>query len=436
MQVLDLLEKKKNHGALSPDELRFLIGRYTDGVVPDYQMAAFLMAVRLNGMNRDETFALTEILRDSGDSLDLSTVGGITADKHSTGGVADTTTLILAPLVACCGVSVAKISGRGLGHTGGTLDKLESVPGVNAQHDPARFVSLIKQLGFAIGGQSDRMVPADKKLYALRDVTATVDSIPLIASSIMSKKLALGTDALILDIKLGTGAFFQDETDATLLARTMVDIGKAAGKKTAALITDMNQPLGHFVGNSLELYEAIQALRGELDENEPLMQVTFALGEQLLLLAGVAPDRETARQKLRAALNSRQPLLRFGQFLYALGGDPECCAMPDVLLTARKLVPVRAQSTGYITHMNTANLGRAAMLLGAGRAKKEDAIDHAVGFEMHARLGDLVHQGEPIAELHVNSEENLDDALALFASSITIDTQPVQPPVLIHGLVE
>ena len=434
MQAVTLIAKKRDKQALTKEELRFLVEGCVTGALPDYQTAAFLMAVRLNGMDAEETAAFTELLRDSGGQVDLSFTSLPKVDKHSTGGVGDTTTLILAPLLAACGVAVPKLSGRGLGHTGGTLDKLESLQGVQASVDAGRFAELVKTLGFAVCGQSSTLAPADGKLYALRDVTATVDSVPLMASSIMSKKLAIQADGMVLDIKVGSGALLSD-ADAMALAQEMVTLGKRFGRHTIAFLTDMSQPLGRFVGNALELYEAIRALRGELDLTEPLWQVTLALGEQMLRIAGLAHAADEARAKLLAALESKRPLLLFAQFLHALGGDPECCTTPDLLLTAKREVPVLAPEGGFVAAMNTASLGRAAMLLGAGRATKEDVIDPAVGFELHVRLGGLVRPGDPLATFYVNSEAHLKEALDLFTSAFTFSQTPVAPPKLIRTML-
>ncbi len=437
MRAVDIILKKRYGHELTAAEIRFVVSGCVTGEVPDYQLSALLMAICFQGMSKSETAELTMAMEHSGEVVDLSEIPGIKVDKHSTGGVGDTTTLILAPLVAACGVPVAKMSGRGLGHTGGTLDKLESVTGVRVDLDTETFLRTVRRTGLAVIGQSASLVPADKILYALRDVTGTVDSIPLIASSIMSKKLAAGSDAIVLDVKTGSGAFMKDPKDAMTLARVMVEIGDSVGKRTVALITDMSQPLGRAVGNALELREAILALQGKIPEDDNLMKVALALGERMLLLGKAAKSAEEARAKLLDAKNSGAGLEKLKELLIALGGDGRCCDSPDDLLTARLVIPLRAEKGGFVCAMDTLAIGEASLLLGAGRSKKTDVIDPGVGIVFAVRLGERVEAGEEIATVYANDETRAQSAIKLLKEAVTIETTPPKAlPPLIYGSAE
>jgi pyrimidine-nucleoside phosphorylase len=426
--MVDLIEKKRNGGELNAEEIRFFVNGYVDGSIPDYQAAAMLMAVWFRGMSKEETTELTLTMVDSGDRIDLSAIPGIKVDKHSTGGVADTTTLVVAPLVAVCGGHVAKMSGRGLGHTGGTLDKLESIPGLSIDHPMERFSEIVRECGLSVIGQTGNLVPADKQLYALRDVTGTIDNVSLIAGSIMSKKIAAGADKIVLDVKTGSGAFMQTLAGAEELAHIMVEIGRLAEKETVALVTDMNQPLGNAVGNALEVREAIEILQGHHDG--ALKKVSMALAEKMLLLGGVVSDLQEAQDSLAEALDSGRALERLACMISAQGGDPRVTENPGLLPQARERVQVRAPRSGYLARMDTAGLGMSALLLGAGRSTKEDAIDPAVGYWMNHRLGDYVQKGEPLAEFHVGSREPA-EAIDRFQRSIVIEEeQPEELPLI------
>lgn len=427
MRMVDLIEKKRNGGRLSAEEIQFFVNGYVDGSVPDYQAAAMLMAIWFRGMDKQETTDLTLTMVESGDKIDLSPIPGVKVDKHSTGGVADTTTLIVGPLVAAAGGHVAKMSGRGLGHTGGTLDKLESIPGLSIDQSMERFAEIVGTCGVSVIGQTGNLVPADKKLYALRDVTGTIDNVSLIAGSIMSKKIAAGADKIVLDVKTGSGAFMQDLEGAEELARMMVEIGTLAGRETHALVTDMNQPLGNAVGNALEVDEAIQILRGEGAAGGALKHVSFELAKIMLVLGGVCKNAPEAQQKLDAAISSGEALERFGCMIEMQGGDRRVIDNTDLLPRAGEIVVAEARASGYISSMDTAQLGICALLLGAGRSKKDDVIDPAVGYWMKHRLGDWVEKGEPLAEFYVNSRANLDESLNRFHESIKISENPGRP---------
>ncbi|MEW6399307.1 MAG: pyrimidine-nucleoside phosphorylase [Bacillota bacterium] len=446
MRAVDLILKKRDGGTLSREELGFLIQGYVRGEVPDYQMAAFLMAVCLRGMEPGEVADLTMAMVDSGDRMDLGSIPGIKVDKHSTGGVGDKTTLVLAPLVAAAGVPVAKMSGRGLGHSGGTLDKLESIPGLTVDVPPERFLEQVRRIGLAVVGQSRRLVPADGKMYALRDVTGTVDSLPLIASSIMSKKIGAGADAIVLDVKTGRGAFMKDFESALTLARTMVDIGERAGRRTRALITGMDQALGHAVGNALELREAVATLAGGGPAD--LRELCLVLGSHMLVLGGVAQDLAQARSRLEELLESGAALARLQAMVEAQGGDPRAVLAPgvsgradagvrdgDLLPVARYVHLLPADVDGYVTRVDALLVGRAAMLLGAGRARKEDRVDPAVGIVLRRKVGDPVRRGEPLAEVHYNDADRLPAALELLEHAYRIEGQRPPVPPLILALV-
>jgi len=434
MRAVDIILKKRGGGSLSREEIEYLIRGYVADTIPDYQMAAFLMAVWFKGMDSGETAAMTLAMADSGDRVDLSAIPGFKVDKHSTGGVADTTTLVVAPLVAACGGRVAKMSGRGLGHTGGTIDKLESIPGFSVSLSMESFVKIVSTIGLSVIGQTTNLVPADKKIYALRDVTGTVDNISLIAASIMSKKLASGSDGIVLDVKTGSGAFMRETDEARELARVMVDIGNRAGRKTVALVTDMNQPLGNAIGNALEVREAIEILRGEHRTGD-LAEVSIALGAQMLLLSGIANDEMEARRRLSDALESGEGLERFRRMIAAHGGDPKVCDDPALLPHAQRTVSVRSPADGYLSRIKNDAVGTASQLLGAGRQRKEDVIDPAVGIWMEKRLGDMVEKGEEIAVFHVNDEKNLEESVALFLGALEFSREEPDPNPLIYGTV-
>ena len=433
MRMVDLIEKKVNKEALSGDEIRFIVNGFTDGTIPDYQMAAFQMAVVFNGMTDRETADLTMAMMHSGEVVDLSDLRGVKVDKHSTGGVGDTTTLVIAPLVAACGGTVAKMSGRGLGHTGGTLDKLESIPGVCIEQPMQRFKEIVNNIGVAVIGQTGNLVPADKKMYALRDVTATVRSIPLIASSIMSKKLAAGTDAIVLDVKTGTGAFMQTVDEAEKLAHLMVSIGKLVGRECVAVITDMNQPLGLAVGNALEVREAVELLSGKIPAGDPLYEVCMLLGVHMMRVSKLAETEVEAREKLEAALHSGAGLQKLRQMIAAEGGDASYISMDriDELCRVKKVMNVYPKRAGYVSSMNAERIGTAAQILGAGRATKEESIDPAVGLVMKKRLGDFIRADEPLCVMYINDESKVDAALDMFHSAFTYsDAKPEYRPMV------
>ena len=404
-----------------------------NGSIPDYQLAALLMAIRLNGMNREETVQLTLAMAHSGDICDLSALPGIPVDKHSTGGVGDTTTLILAPLVAACGVPVAKMSGRGLGHTGGTLDKLESIPGLHVDLSEEAFLKQVRDIGVAVIGQTKNLAPADKTLYALRDVTATVDSLPLIASSIVSKKLASGAQGVVLDVKTGAGALMHTTEASIELAQTMVRIGCDAGRRMMALVTDMGEPLGSHVGNALEVKEAIDALSGRVQG--PLLEVSLELGARMLMLADAATDVKEAKAKLLDALESGRGLERLRAMIVAQGGDPACCDDVTRLPQAPVVRDVPAAVSGYVQQMDTVGLGSAAQAMGAGRKVKTDVIDPAVGFVMRRRIGDQVKAGEALATVHARDEASAQAASDAIIRCVSVGPEPAAPCKLIHAIV-
>ncbi len=430
MLMQELILKKRNGGSLSTEEIYFFIQAYTTGDIPEYQAAALLMAIWFKRMDERETTDLTMAIRDSGDIVDLGAIDGIKLDKHSTGGVADTTSLIAAPLVAACGGKIAKISGRGLGHTGGTVDKLESIPGLKIERSMAEFAHIVSACGLAIISQSKNLVPADRKLYALRDVTGTVDNLALISSSIMSKKLASGADVIVLDVKTGNGAFMRSVEEARELARMMVTIGTRAGKPTSALITDMNQPLGRAVGNGLEVEEAIEILRAERDGD--LKEVSLALAAEMLITGGLARNNDEAGAQLDKALNSGAGLQHLEQMIEMLGGNPGVCADTSLLPQSAEKVAVEARSSGYVTEVQTGGIGMSALLLGAGRVAKEDRIDPAVGLKLHVRKGDRVRAGDELGYLHVNDRQNLDRAVEQLHGSVIIGDQRFQAAPLIY----
>ena len=433
MNMVEIIEKKKLGQALLKEEIEYFVNGAADGSIPDYQLAALLMAIRLNGMNRAETTQLTLAMTASGDVCDLSSLNGIPVDKHSTGGVGDTTTLILAPLVAACGVPVAKMSGRGLGHTGGTLDKLESIPSLSVAMSEENFLKQVQEIGLAVIGQTKNLAPADKTLYALRDVTATVDSLPLISSSIVSKKLASGAQGIVLDVKTGAGALMHTVEDSIELAQTMVQIGCDAGRRMVALVTDMGEPLGSHVGNALEVKEAIDVLSGHV--RGPLLDVSLELGARMLLLAGVSGSVAEAKTKLMDALASGRGLDTLRKMIAAQGGDASCCDDVANLPQAKVILPVPSAADGYVHHMDTVGLGNTAQAMGAGRRTKEDVIDPSVGFVLHKRIGEPITKGEPLATVYAKDEESAANAIAAIQAQIAVTDERVPPCKLIHAFV-
>lgn len=402
MRVSEIITKKRDGLALSQAEIEYIITGYTHDEIPDYQISALLMAIVFRGMTAPEIAALTLAMANSGEQIDLSAINGIKIDKHSTGGVGDTTTLVVAPLVASCGVPIAKMSGRGLGHTGGTIDKLESIPGFKVERTQAEFIQQVNEIGLCLMGQSQEIAPADKKLYALRDVTATVESIPLIASSIMSKKIAAGADGFVLDVKFGKGAFMDTSEDATNLATTMVEIGKLVNKPTITMITSMNQPLGMMIGNALEMQEAIQTLAGEGPED--LIELCLELGSQMLVLAQRCVNTSEARKLLETQLNSGSGLKKLAEMIAYQGGNPEVVTDLSLLGNAGYQTEITSHKTGYIEEIDAHQIGELAMKLGAGRETKASIIDLNVGIELKAKCGDYLKQGQPLAIIHSNRE--------------------------------
>lgn len=401
MRMVDLIEKKKDGFKHTPEEIHFIVAGYTKGDIPDYQMSAWLMAVCFQGLDKEETAILTKEMMHSGDVIDLSRIQGLKVDKHSTGGVGDKTSLVLGPIVAACGVPVAKMSGRGLGHTGGTLDKLESIPGLHIMIDEEDFVKQVNDCGLAIIGQSGHLDPADKKMYALRDVTATVSCIPLIASSIMSKKLAAGSDAILLDVKYGDGAFMNTIEEAKELAHTMIEIGDSLGKDTRATISNMSQPLGYAIGNSLEVKEAIDTLNGHGPED--LLELCLQAGSHMLIQAQKTDSLITARKMLEDAIESKKALRTLCAMVKAQGGDDAFIRHPEMFPKAKEVIPVYSQKTGYVKDLKAKPLGIVSMKLGGGREKTDDDIDYSVGLVLHKKIGDFVKKGEVLVEVHTNT---------------------------------
>ncbi|WP_394137299.1 pyrimidine-nucleoside phosphorylase [Cytobacillus oceanisediminis] len=429
MRMVDLIEKKRDGHELSTEEIQFVIKGYTDESIPDYQVSALTMAIFFQGMTENERADLTMAMVKSGDQIDLSKIEGIKVDKHSTGGVGDTTTLVLGPLVAAVGVPVAKMSGRGLGHTGGTIDKLESVEGFHVEIENDEFIKLVNQNKIAVIGQSGNLTPADKKLYALRDVTATVDSIPLIASSIMSKKIAAGADAIVLDVKTGAGAFMKTLDDSRELAKAMVRIGNNVGRNTMAVISDMTQPLGFAIGNALEVKEAIDTLKGEGPAD--LTELCLTLGSHMVFLAKKADSLNEAREKLENAMKDGSALETFKVFLSSQGGDASVVDDPQRLPQAKYKFELEAKVDGYVSEIVADEIGTAAMLLGAGRATKESEIDLAVGLVLRKKIGDKVNKGESLVTIYSNFE-NVDEVRNMLYENIAISSEKVPVPVLIH----
>jgi pyrimidine-nucleoside phosphorylase len=433
MRMYDIILKKREGLELTSEEIRYFINGYNSGGIQDYQASALLMAIYFQGLNERETADLTMAICDSGERADLTAIPGIKVDKHSTGGVGDKTTLVLVPLVAAAGVPVAKMSGRGLGHTGGTVDKLESIPGFKVALEPAQFIDQVRKIGAAVVAQTGHLAPADKKLYALRDVTATVDSIPLIASSVMSKKIASGADAIVLDVKVGSGAFMRDKQSALKLARAMVDIGSRVGRRTVAVVTDMDQPLGFSIGNALEVKEAIDTLKGHGPED--LLEICLELGATMLLLSGKAKSVKDGKKKLLDLLKNGEALNKFMEFVSAQGGDPRVAREDGLLPEAKLTEAVPAPSSGYIRAINAENIGRSAMLLGAGRENKESRIDLSVGIVLNKKVGDPVKSGETLAVAHMNSTERLEQVKELIQSAYQFDEVKPEAARLVLGTV-
>jgi pyrimidine-nucleoside phosphorylase len=433
MRTVDVIAHKRDGMALSAEEIDSMVQGYVEGTIPDYQVAAWLMAIVLRGMDRQETIDLTMSMVRSGEQLDLQDIAPFVADKHSTGGVGDKTTLVVAPLVAAAGVKLGKMSGRGLGFTGGTLDKLESIPGFRADLSTAEFRSQLQGIGLVVTGQTEGLVPADGKLYALRDVTATVNSLPLIASSIMSKKIAAGTNGIVLDVKVGHGAFMQTEEEALDLATLMVHIGTKMGRKVRAVISDMTQPLGDAVGNALELKEAIETLHGRGPAD--FRRHCLTISSQLLLVAGVVQDAGEAQGELEHVLDTRRAWAKFKEWIEAQGGDVAYVDEPERLSQARFISELPAPHTGYVADLDAREIGLTSMLLGGGRAKKGDVIDHAVGVVLHTKIGERVEKGQSLMTVHANDEGKLAGAQQRLLAAYEWSEGPVDAPPLVHRIV-
>ena len=433
MLMSEVIAKKRDGGKLTQEEIHFVVDGYTKGTIPDYQMSAFLMAVFFRGMDAEETLHLTMEMVGSGETLDLSGVTGITADKHSTGGVGDKTSLVLVPMVASLGVKMAKMSGRGLGHTGGTLDKLESIPGFSIDVPREKFMQQLDEVGMVIAGQTADLVPADKKMYALRDVTATVNSIPLIVSSIMSKKLAAGAKTIVLDVKVGKGSFMKTEEDARVLAQSMVDVGRLAGRNTVAVITDIDQPMGMTVGNALEVYEAIQTVKGELKGE--LLELCLVLGSCILTASGLCGDMDEARAKLLNTIEDGSADNKLKQFIASQGGDPTVVDDPDLLEIAPYDMNIRCDEAGYITSIDALGVGMASLKIGGGRVTKESNVDHGVGVVLHKKVGDYVEAGEAIATVYARTIEESLMGADLVNDCIELSETPVAAKPFIRAIV-
>ena len=433
MRMVDLIIKKRNGHELTDEEIRFWIKGYTEGNIPDYQSSAMAMAILFKGMNKREIATLTDAMEHSGEVIDLSDIQGVKVDKHSTGGVGDKTSLVLGPMVAACGAKLAKMSGRGLGHTGGTLDKLESIPGLSIAKTKEEMVEQVNDIGIAIIGQTASLVPADKKLYALRDVTGTVESIPLIAASVMSKKLASGTDAILLDVTVGEGAFMKNMESARELARTMVEIGKHLNRNTVAVLSDMSEPLGCAVGNSLEVKEAIASLHGKGPED--LMELCYTSGSIMLVQANVCKTREEARQRLHEVVENGEAFNKFLAMVKAQGGDPEYILHPEKFEVSSKAIEIVAERSGYIKELDALEIGIAAMKLGAGRETLEDKIDMSAGIILNHKVGSKVNKGDVLCVAYTN-KDNVDDALAQITGAYKIVDEVVYAQPVIREIVD
>lgn len=433
MRMYDIIERKKRGNALTEEEIQFVVTGYTEGSIPDYQVSALLMAIYFQGMSLEETAKLTMAMAQSGDMIDLSPIEGIKVDKHSTGGVGDKTTIVLAPLVAAVGAKVAKMSGRGLGHTGGTIDKLESFKGFEVEMPETAFFEQVNKHHIAVVGQSGELAPADKKLYALRDVTATVDNMSLIASSIMSKKIASGADAICLDVKCGTGAFMKDLKDAKALASIMVDIGNHVGRHTMAVVSDMNQPLGYAVGNALEVIEAIETLKGNGPEDLTLLTITLA--SHMLVLSKICSSLEEAKQRIQEVIENGAAVEKLQEWISLQGGEKEAVLNYSLLPSAQFKAEVILEETGYISAIDAESVGRAALVLGAGRETKESSIDLAVGIIIHKKIGDEVKVGEAVATIYYNDKEKLEGAKSILENAYTLSDKKVPTQPLIYEIV-
>ena len=433
MRMFDIISKKKYGEVLSKEEINYVIKGYTEGTIPDYQMSALLMAIYFKGMTYEETSLMTLAMADSGDRLDLSGIDGINVDKHSTGGVGDKTTLILAPIVAACGGKVAKMSGRGLGNTGGTIDKLESILGFRTALTEEEFIKNVNETGLALTGQTGNLAPADKKIYALRDVTASVDSIPLIASSIMSKKIASGADAIVLDVKVGNGAFMKNMQDAEKLAKQMVMIGTNSGRNTIAVISDMNEPLGYAVGNALEVKEAVDTLKGRGPED--VVELCLELGAQMLIASEITDDRQAAVDMLKKSIENGSAYAKFAEFVKRQGGDVSVLDDCDSIINASYIVNVVSENSGYVSSIQSELIGETAMILGGGRQNKGDDIDHSVGVVLSKKVGDKVDKGDVIATIYANDKDRIEAANELIVKAFAIQKEIVDTYPLIKRII-
>lgn len=431
--MVDLILKKRGGEALSPAEIHWFVHGFTEGEIPDYQVSALMMAIFFKGMDEAETVELVQAMIKSGDVIDLGSIPGKKVDKHSTGGVGDKTSIVLAPMVAACGAPVAKLSGRGLGHTGGTLDKLEAFKGLHVELGMEDFVAQVNRIGIAIASQTGNLVPADKKLYALRDVTGTVENMSLIAGSIMSKKLASGAEAIVLDVKTGSGAFMKTEAEAFALAEEMVRIGEAMGRRTVSLVSDMEQPLGRAIGNAMEVQEAISTLSGHGPED--LVALCMALGSEMLVLSEHARDLDYAREMLAASIESGSALQKLREFVEAQGGDGNQVYHPESMPGAAYEQPLFAEQSGYVTALTAQTVGHASMVLGAGRETKSSPIDMGAGIYLYKKVGDPVQAGEVLATLHTNTAEKIEEARLLLAKAYVIGKEAVEARPLIFGRV-
>ena len=432
MRMVDLIEKKRDGSILTGEEIRFIIRGYVNGEIPDYQISAWAMAVFFRGMLTEEIADLTQAMVESGEQLDLSGLGGRFVDKHSTGGVGDKTTLLLSPMVAACGVPVAKMSGRGLGHTGGTIDKLSSIPGFKVELEREEFLEQVKKVGLSVIAQTGNMVPADKKLYALRDVTATVNSIPLIASSVMSKKIAAGAQGIVLDVKFGSGAFMETKEEARVLAETMVGIGKTLNRKTIAVLSSMEQPLGRAIGNSLEVLEVVEALQGKGPED--LVELCLELGAWMLVAGGRVSDTKEGRRLLQSTLRGGAAWEKFREFIRAQGGDPKALEKRELPIATHR-ISVHSKESGYLQTLDARKIGHLAMILGAGRLTKDSPIDLGAGVILLKKQGDWIEEGEPVLELYTNAIEKKEEGLELATQAFKVGSEEPQRSPLVEEII-